>query len=423
MRRFFSSLILEVQSFSKKEKWFVLFSCICCFLIAGEYGITRPASHSLFVSTFGSGFIPFLWLATVPINFLAISLYNKYIPRLGPLKMWSLVSLSVVIVNGLAYLLLNLYPKYIFFQCIWKDIYILLVFKQLWSMIHCTIPGSKAKYIYGIIYAMGTVGSSLCSCFASGVVLAIGTISLFAFSIPAYFTLFFSFRSAFNRSAMLDKSWDKEILENPSTLESFSLVGRNRFLLAILFLVIAMQVSSGFMEFQFNAYLEKNIFDVDLRTTYCAQLFGIMNLLSMLLQSFGSYLIIQAIGLRRTHFLIPILLLGSALCSWIIPSFALISVSYVLLKALDFSLFSVSREMLYIPFGLDEKYRAKAIIDVFAYRSSKALVSISIMFLQAFAGAYLLEMASYVSIAIFMGWISVVFFMLRNDPKLKSIQM
>jgi ATP/ADP translocase len=140
----------------------------------------------------------------------------------------------------------------------------------------------------------------------------------------------------------------------------------------------------------------------------------------MTLQAVGSFLVIHTIGLKKTHFLIPFLLLGSALCSWIIPSFALISFSYVFLKAIDFSLFSISREMLYIPFGLDEKFRAKAIIDVFAYRSSKALVSLSIISLQAIAGIYLLEVASYVSVAIFIGWIFVVFFMLRHDAPVQG---
>jgi ATP/ADP translocase len=101
-----------------------------------------------------------------------------------------------------------------------------------------------------------------------------------------------------------------------------------------------------------------------------------------------------------------------------VPSFALISFSYVFLKAIDFSLFSVGREMLYIPCGLEEKFRAKAVIDVFAYRSSKALVAFSLLFLQTFAGIYLLEVASYVSVAVFVAWIGVVFFMLRQEPSI-----
>ena len=408
-----------MKTLSRKEKLFIFFAMTIGFLIAGEYGITRPASHSLFVTVFSSTMLPWLWLATVPVNLIAIFLYNRFLPVLGPFKMWAAVSLSVMLVNSTAANLLHTFPEFIFFQCIWKDIYILLMFKQLWSMIHVTIPSTKAKYLYGMIFAMGTIGSCLGSCIPSFMAVPLGSESLFFFTLPIYFVLLFAYKGALYHSSITSLFWKKEMMENPSASEGIALISKNRLLMAILFLVVAMQVSSGFVEYKFNLYLETAILDKDLRTAYCGQLFGLMNLCSMGLQAVGSFVIIHVIGLRKTHFLIPFLLLGSAVCSWIIPSFALISFSYVFMKAIDFSLFSVSREMLYIPFGLDEKFRAKSVIDVFAYRSSKALVSLSIIALQAVAGVYLLEVASYVSIAIFMVWIGVVFFMVRHDAPSK----
>lgn len=402
----------EIRSFSSKERVFVFFSMVVAFFIAGEYAITRPSSHALFLSTFSSRAVPWLWLATVPVNFLAIYLYNRFLPRFGPLKIWMVVSSSVLLVNIGAASILSAFPEYIFIQCIWKDIYILLMFKQLWSMIHCTIAPSRAKYLYGLIFSSGTLGSCLCSCIPSFWATFLGSERLFYFTLPCYLVLMIAYPIALRRSTM---TWNKEVIENPSASEGLSLIAKNRYLAAILFLVVAMQVSAGFMEFRFNVYLENHILDKDLRTAYCGQLFGIMNVLSIFLQAIGSFLVIHFLGLRRTHFMIPFLLLASAFCSWMIPSFALISFSYVFLKAIDFSLFSVGREMLYIPFGLDVKYRAKAVIDVFAYRSSKALVSLSILGLQALAGVYLLEVASYVAVAIFVAWICVVFFMLRQE--------
>lgn len=415
MKRRIAESVEEIRSFTHKEKFFVFFSMIVAFFIAGEYAITRPSSHALFISNFSSNALPWLWLATVPVNFLAIYLYNRFLPIFGPLKMWMTVAISVLLVNFGAATMLSVFPQYIFFQCIWKDIYILLMFKQLWSMIQCTIAPSRAKYLYGLIFAIGTLGSCLGSCIPSFLAPILGSERLFYFTLPCYFLLMFAYRSALSKSLMSKDSWKKEVMENPSASEGVSLIAKNRFLLAILLLVIAMQVSAGFMEYRFNVHLEEYILDKDLRTAYCAQLFGFMNVLSMLLQAVGSFFVIHTIGLRKTHFLIPFLLLTSALCSWVIPSFALISFSYVFLKAMDFSLFSISREMLYIPFGIDVKFRAKAVIDVFAYRSSKALVSLSILALQAIAGVYLLEVASYVAVSIFIVWISIVFFMLRHD--------
>jgi ATP/ADP translocase len=411
----------ELSSLKTQEKWFVFYAMLLGFCISSEYAITRPASHALFLTVFTSNLIPWLWLATVPVNLLIIFLYNRFLPALGPIRMWGILSCGIMLVNGLTGLFFGTFPEIIFFQCIWKDIYILLMFKQMWSMIHVTIAANRAKYLYGMIFATGTIGSCVGSCVPSFFATDIGSETLFFFTLPAYLILLTIYRAAWNKSLLPEHPWTRAAIENPSPTEGFSLVSKNRLLLAILLLVIAMQVSSGFMEFRFNAYLEQSILDKDLRTAYCGQLFGLTNILSMVLQGFGSFLLIHWMGLRKTHFLIPYVLLGSAICTWMVPSFGWISLSYVLLKAIDFSLFSVGREMLYIPFDLDEKFRAKAVIDVFAYRSSKALVSLSILSLQAIAGLYLLELASYVSIAVFVLWILVVFFMLHPAPIRRNI--
>lgn len=403
-----------LKGLDARERWFVFFSMLTGFFIAAEYAITRPASHALFVTVFSSKLIPWLWMATVPVNLGAVYLYNRLLPKIGPLKMWGFVCASVMLVNTGAAFLCPIFPEYIFVQCLWKDIYILLMFKQLWSMIHTTIAASRSKYLYGMIFAMGTLGSCFGSMIPGFGAVSIGSEQLFLLTIPMYLALLYVYRKAFSRSLVTENSFTRDLNVNPKASEGFALIARNRYLAAILFLVIAMQVSAGFMEFRFNMHLETSILDKDLRTSYCGWLFGIMNVLSMGLQAVGSFLVLHFFGLRNTHFMIPMMLLGSLVCSLAIPSFALISLSYIFLKAIDFSLFSIGREMLYIPFGLDEKYRAKAVIDVFAYRSSKALVSVSILALQALAGAYILEIASYVSIAIFVVWIVVVFFMVRS---------
>ena len=123
---------------------------------------------------------------------------------------------------------------------------------------------------------------------------------------------------------------------------------------------------------------------------------------------------IRTLGLRGSHFVVPILLCLSALFSIALPTFAILSFSYVFLKAVDFSLFGVIREMLYVPLELDAKFRAKAIIDVFAYRTSKAIVSLALLLLQIVAGSYFLQMTSYISIALFIGWIVTVALLFRK---------
>ena len=411
------NLFAELKSFSRSEKLFILFAMLTGFSIAGEYGITRPASQSLFLTFFSAKALPWVWLATVPLNLAVIYLYNRFLPRIGPLRMLTTLVCAVVSINLLCAIALPYLPQLIFFQFAWKDIYILLMFKQLWSMIHSTIPAGRAKSLYGIIFGMGTAGSIIGSILPSFFAVSLGSEKLFFFTPALYALLLFAYRNAHARSLVPKQSFAEDLTPNPKASEAISLIRRNGFLASVLLLVVVMQVSVGLMEYQFNAHLEMNILEKDLRTAYCGRLMGAMNILSALFQIGGSFLMVHLLGLRRSHFLIPLLLLASALTSWAIPTFAMISLSYVFLKSVDFSLFAVSREMLYIPLRLDEKFRAKAIIDVFAYRTSKALVSLAILFLQAVAGLYLLQAASLISFAVFLAWLGIVFFMFRKQPQ------
>lgn len=400
---------------TRTEKLFVFFAILAGMAIAGEYGIIRPASSSLFITAFSSKALPWVWFATVPLNLLVISLYNRFLPRIGPIKMMGILALSVVSVNFLTAQIGSAWPPIIFLQFAWKDIYILLMFKQLWSMIHSTIQPNRAKYLYGFIFGMGTVSSLLCSQIPTHFAVDLGTAPLLYFSAPLYALLFVSYRLALKRSGVQTANFDTELPSSP--LEGFSLIRKSSFMTSILLLVVLMQVSAGLLEYQFNAHLEMKFLDQDLRTAYCGEIMGYTNLLSTCLQFIGGFFLIQWLGMKRGHFMIPLLLCISGLCAAIFPTFAMISFSFIFVKAIDFSLFGVLREMLYIPLSLDEKYRAKAVIDVFAYRSSKAVVSLTVLGLQALTGAAILFYVNTLSIALFIAWMGLVWFMFKRAPE------
>ena len=382
--------------------------------ICGEYAMTRPTSNALFLTSFSVKAFPWVWLATVPLNLLVIYLYNRFLPKIGPLKMVCTFVFLTIVVNSLSGLFYTRAPWLIFLQYMWKDIYILLMLKQLWSMIHSTISADRAKYLYGCIYGMGTIGAITGSLIPGFLATHIGSERILLPTVPVYLFLLFAYTMAFKRSNVSGATFEKDLTSDPRPKEALSLIRRSPALVAMLLLVIFMQVSVGLVEYQFNAHLELNILEKDLRTAYCGQISWIIGMLSLTFQFIGGFLMIRTLGLRKSHFLVPVFLGSSALFAISMPTFAVISSSYVFLKAVDFSLFGVIREMLYIPLQLDAKFRAKAIIDVFAHRTAKAVVSLGLLVLQVIAGSYVLQIASYTSIAIFIAWFVTVTFLFRK---------
>lgn len=402
---------------SVQEKRFTLFAMFSGFCISAEYAITRPASSAIFLSTFHSEMIPWVWLISVPINLSVIYLYNLFLPKLGPLKMVQLVGGVSIGINLLSSWILLWMPEWIFVQFLWKDIYILLMFKQLWSMIHSTIVADQAKYLYGVIFFAGTLGSVFGSFIPSFFALELGSRQLFLLTLPVYSLFFLAYRKAFSYSTLKKSVFIQDLTPNPHPKEAFQLIQRSKFLLGTLFLVLFMQVSVGLMDYQFNVELEANIADLDHRTQYCGQLVGLTNLCSATFQFLGGVFLVHFLGLKGAHLFVPLILLSSASVSWMFPSFMMVSLSYVFLKSIDFSIFGVLREMLYVPMKLDEKFRAKALIDVFAYRSSKALVSCLILGLQFFAFEQLLFYTKVLSGFIYLLWMAMIFFMFRSSKE------
>ena len=408
----------ELLSFSTGERLFILFAMLCGFFISCEYSVIRPVSNSVFLSAHGSGAFPYAWLAVVPLNLLVVALYNKYLPRWGCFKMFAVIATFVTVSNLFCALFLKQISWLPFFFYVWKEIYIMLMFQQLWSVIHSTISFGKAKYLYGFFFGVGALGSTFGSIIPGYFAVKLGSESLLIATLPIYALLslcyYFALKQTKEGTGMKIDD-EKRRSSMGAFYHGLKMIGASRYLTFILLIVVLMQISSTLLEFQFNSFLEKTIFLKDLRTEYTGKIFGIIHAATISLQLFGSFFLIHYLGIKRSHLIVPFLLCINSIVFQIFPFFGVISFAYISVKSCDFSLFGVIKEMLYIPLKPDEKFRAKSVIDVFAYRSSKALASLLIIALQAALGAAFLPILGWASVALFGVWIAIVAILFK-DP-------
>ncbi len=404
--------------FDKAQKVFILSVLVSVFFISCDYAIIRSASTSIFLSNYSSKVFPYCWLIGVPFNLLIVYLYNKFLPILGCLKTFLIFVFSIVIVNTSTALFVGKIPIFIFFQFIFKDVYILLAFKQIWSMIHSTINTKRAKFLYGFMFGFGGIGSVLGGMISGFFAVQIKSENLFFFSIPIYLIVYLFYLRALKNSSASELDFIKIKTEKtPTSRKGFSLIKKSPYLICILLIVISMQIATAFIDYQFNVYLGKTIFDVDLRTAFTGKLTSIINLISTSFQFFGGFLLISFLGFKRSHFLVPLFLAFNSILFLIFPSFAMATYNFASIKSLDYSFFGIIREMLYIPLKTDEKYRAKAIIDVFAYRSAKAFASFFLIFIQDITGLNVILLISIMSMLIYFIWTQIIAIMFKKHPQ------
>lgn len=408
----------------KNERTFMLTALLCAFGISADYGVIRPACTSIFVSVFSAEWFPYAWLLTVPINFLAVYFYSHYLPNWGPRKTFFVITGFSITMNVLTPILLPVFPGFIFFQFVWKEIYILLMFKQVWSLIHTIIDTKRAKFLYGLMFGIGGLGSLIGTCIPGFLAVQMGSATLLYLSLPIYLFVGYFYTKMLGACGVEKNPNFSKVLapKDPSPNQAFLSIKHSKILQFVLVLVVFMQISIAFVDYEFNVFLQKAIPNLDLRTQYCGRLGTIINAITLALQFFGVFIFIHFLGLKKSHLLVPIFLLGNVFVFLMFPSFMVISYCYLSIKAVDYSFFGIIREMLYIPLKLDEKFRSKAIIDVFAYRTARAGASCFLLVLQAIPLLNTTYLVSILSLTIFIIWAAMIPLMFKSYQR-QSDQM
>ena len=417
-----SKVRAEYSSLSIYERLFILFAMGCSFLITLEASITKAVSNSVFLANFPVGWLPYVWLAVVPLNLAVVSFYNRYIPRWGPARMLTWTTLFNIGINVCCAYMMPYMKSLSFFMYLWKDIYIMLMFHQLWSVLHASISSKRAKYLYGLFYGIGGIGSFLGCLIPGFLAVQFSSEKLLLTTIPFFLLLI----ACYSKMCKIrDQHPEMQAIEFDKTQkssfrESLKHIRASRLLLFITFIVVGMQLSSTLFDFKFNTYLAQLYPVKDVRTEFLGRFFSIVNGLNIVLQFVGTFVLIHWLGVRKTHFAIPTFLGVCALGIFVSPVFPLVALSFGAIKAIDYSIFGVVKEMLYIPLKTHEKFQAKATIDIFVYRTSKALASLLIIALQLVSTLFLQETITLLLMVIFGLWASSVVWLYRPSETVAS---
>ncbi|HEV3270133.1 MAG TPA: Npt1/Npt2 family nucleotide transporter [Candidatus Rhabdochlamydia sp.] len=402
----------ELNKFSKTELLFIIGAMLCGFFILADYSIIYPVSNSLFISTYGTHFFPYAWLVSIPLNLLLVGLYNKYLPKFGCLKTYLIVAGSIVAINYSCAFFIKQYAFLSFFLYVWKDVYVMLMFQQLWSVIHSTVSLKRAKYLYGIFFGVGGLGSLAGSLLPGFFAVKMGSESLLYMTLPLYLCLTAAYvltlkKSRAEGSLPLEEKKD-------ALMHGIKLVLNSRILVFIALSVLFMQFSATLIDYQFNTFLEKVITVKDLRTEYTGRMQAIGLSFTVFMQFFGTYLLVQRVGIKRLHIALPAILCIMSILCFLFPGFGIVTFTVILLRSYNSSLFSIIKEMLYIPLNSDQKFRAKAFIDVFLFRFAKIFASLIVLSLQFVLTTLLLPVLNWISISVCVVWIVFAVYLFKK---------
>jgi AAA family ATP:ADP antiporter len=203
-------------------------------------------------------------------------------------------------------------------------------------------------------------------------------------------------------------------------LEGARLVFRSRYLLAIVAIVGLYEITSQVLDFQFKATVAHYLDGPAIGQHY-ATIYAISNWVAMLVQIFLTSYVMTRFGLRTALLVLPIVIAfasGGFLVAPILWAGSLLNTAD---SGFAYSINQSAKEALYVPRTKEEKYKAKAFIDMFVQRFAKVLaIGVSLVTTTYFAAFSATRWLSLFTLVIIVLWVVAAIYAGRRFHELSE---
>ncbi|MCP4633006.1 MAG: hypothetical protein GY855_08760, partial [candidate division Zixibacteria bacterium] len=194
---------------------------------------------------------------------------------------------------------------------------------------------------------------------------------------------------------------------NPA-MEGAKLVFSSKYLLAIVGIVGFYEIISTVMDFQFTATVEHFVPKENIGEHF-STVFTITNIISLIVQLFLTSFIMTRFGLKTALLVLPVAILAGSCGFMMFPILLTGSLLNTTDNGFSYSINQSAKETLYVPTTREEKYKAKAFIDMFVQRFAKAIaVAVSLIITTIFTDFSSIRWLSLFTIIIAAGWLYAV---------------
>tara|TARA_B100001971_G_scaffold129103_1_gene118996 strand:- start:33382 stop:34593 length:1212 start_codon:yes stop_codon:yes gene_type:complete len=350
------------------------------FLVLFSYPMVRSSVGALFYDHYSSKDYPFATFIAIIALIFIIQLSNAIQEIVGVRKLFAgicMLSSLLMLATHLALTPATKFLAYILFAT--KEIYIVLLIHLLLAFANNYYSLNEIKKLYGPLGAAGSIGGIVGGILTSSIATKYGT------NVVLYVSLF-SIMACFLPFLLVDKAAQTEQAKSEHHAEDNegdtkpiqSIKGVTKYVLLIASIVAVTQWVIYIADLQFNIIFEKVVTEKNARTAYLGKIYTYINIATLFIQFVVLPLLLTRVKIKRIFYFIPVFYIllvfgGLGLGSGLLYVVAGVFIS---MKAVDYSLASVVKEVMYHPLSRLQKYGAKYITDMFVYRSSKAIIAL-----------------------------------------------
>ncbi len=378
------------------------------FLVITSFWILKPIKKSLFIQFYDtSGFDLLAWSFSAPqaellakvlnmvVAFAAVVVFTALSSRFRRQQLTFIFSAFFIAAYAAYSGIVNapsdvtVWSFYLF-----GDLYSTLMVATFFAFLNDSVTPDAAKRLYGLVGLGGVTGGVfgttvvsafiksvdrsewlwICTGVAVGIVVLAWAAGRIVDANPP------EAREPEPEQVSLPASEDNV---NPA-IAGAQLVFRSPYLLSIVAIVGLYEIVSTVMDFQFSATIAHYLDGPAIGEQF-ARVFAITNMVSMFVQLFLTSWVMRRFGLGAALMVLPVTTLVGSLGFMAAPVLVMGSALNTVDNAFSYSINQSAKETLYVPTTTEEKYRAKAFIDMFVQRFAKAIaVGVSLVITQVF---------------------------------------
>lgn len=396
-----------LKSLDKEVKRNGFFIFLTYFFALFSYPLVRSSIGALFYESYSANDYSFATFVSVVVLVFVISISNKVQKRIGIHKLYAIIGVLTVVSLIIAYILFQQgFEQMAYALFAIKEVYIVLLIHLCLAFSNAYFSIEQVKRLYGPLGGAGSIGGMIGGQLTSYLARGYGTdIVLFSSFAIILFTVVAFYQT--KRAALVEVSKEKDL----TPLKSIQGVKKYVFLIALI--VALTQFVIFIADLQFNIVFEKIVHSKDARTAYLGDIYKYINIVTLFLQFVILPYLLMRVKIKSIFFFVPLLYLTLIFAGLSIGAGALFVVAgvFVSMKATDYSIFSVAKEVMYHPLESTQKFGAKYITDIFIYRSAKALIA----FVMSFFAVKEMGHLNIVQAIFIMIWLVSIIFLFKEQ--------
>ena len=391
------------------------------FMVLGGYYVIRPIRDEIGAFS-GVEKLPWMFTATLVAMLIANALFSALVAGMSRRKFipvaYRFFITNLVIFSVLMRVLTPAQEAWLgrtFF--VWLSVANLFVVTVFWAFMTDLFSNEQGKRLFGFISIGGSLGAIIGGSITAWLVKPMGAANLLLvsaamFEVAAQSVRFFP--ADFTRGQQASqRRRAEEAAIGGSLWSGITHIFRSPYLFGLFAFIIFYTTTSTWAYFQQSDLAGHGFVDRAARTTFFANLDRTVNTLTLLGQLFLTGKLLKWLGVTPTLIIMPAVSLIGFVVIGITPLLAVLAVFQVLRRATTFAFMRPAREVLFTVLRREDKYKAKSVIDTFAYRVGDQLGAWSYPALSALGLG--LRGISFTTVPIIAVWLAISLWLGRKQ--------